>query len=291
LDDKFEGKERDTETGNDDFGARYYSNRFGRWLSADWSSVPVPVPYANLSNPQTLNLYAMVSDDPESSADLDGHAEINCHEGLPACNDLGNELKPGECGFGAGGGGACRAPTPLESAWQFMVSETFGMAKQAANEVTGLANFINAPIDAGLAGLGINFQFGQGPLLEGGNPTEQSAMLGTSVALFFVPGVGEAKTPEAIKLAKSLASEAQVAGKATDVIAGFGAKGGKVLRDAERLAAEYGGKSGEWSKMTSKAYKAADGSVISTHWYERLGSQIKYEVKSIVDSVPWSTRK
>lgn len=70
---KFEGKERDAETGNDDFGARYYSNRFGRWLSADWSSVPAPVPYANLSNPQTLNLYAMVSDDPESFADLDGH--------------------------------------------------------------------------------------------------------------------------------------------------------------------------------------------------------------------------
>jgi RHS repeat-associated protein len=75
---KFESKERDTETGNDDFGARYYSNRFGRWLSTDWSSVPVPVPYANLSNPQTLNLYAMVSDDPESFADLDGHCEIIC---------------------------------------------------------------------------------------------------------------------------------------------------------------------------------------------------------------------
>jgi RHS repeat-associated protein len=70
---KFEGKERDTETGNDDFGARYYSNRFGRWLSADWSSVPVAVPYANLTNPQTLNLYSMVADDPESFADLDGH--------------------------------------------------------------------------------------------------------------------------------------------------------------------------------------------------------------------------
>jgi RHS repeat-associated protein len=70
---KFEGKERDTETGNDDFGARYYSNRFGRWLSADWSAVPVAVPYATLANPQTLNLYSMVSDDPETSADLDGH--------------------------------------------------------------------------------------------------------------------------------------------------------------------------------------------------------------------------
>ena len=71
---KFEGKERDTETQNDDFGARYYSWRFGRWLSSDWSAVPVAVPYANLSNPQTLNLYSMVADDPESFADLDGHA-------------------------------------------------------------------------------------------------------------------------------------------------------------------------------------------------------------------------
>jgi RHS repeat-associated protein len=70
---KFESKERDTETGNDDFGARYYTSRLGRWLSADWSSVPEPVPYANLTNPQTLNLYAMASDNPATFADLDGH--------------------------------------------------------------------------------------------------------------------------------------------------------------------------------------------------------------------------
>ncbi|HEV2289677.1 MAG TPA: RHS repeat-associated core domain-containing protein [Candidatus Acidoferrales bacterium] len=77
---KFEGKERDTETGNDDFGARYYTSRLGRWLSADWSAVPAPVPYANLTNPQTLNLYAMVSDNPETFADLDGH--LSGTEGL-----------------------------------------------------------------------------------------------------------------------------------------------------------------------------------------------------------------
>jgi RHS repeat-associated protein len=81
---KFEGKERDSETGNDDFGARYYSNRFGRWLSADWSAVPVAVPYANLSNPQTLNLYAMVADDPESFADLDGHCVPWCTAAIGA---------------------------------------------------------------------------------------------------------------------------------------------------------------------------------------------------------------
>jgi len=86
---KFEGKERDTETGNDDFGARNYSWRYGRWLSSDWSSVPVPVPYANLTNPQTLNLYSMVSDDPESFADLDGH------NGICISGNCGNQTVTG----------------------------------------------------------------------------------------------------------------------------------------------------------------------------------------------------
>lgn len=85
---KFEGKERDTETGDDDFGARYYTFRLGRWLSADWSSVPAPVPYANLTNPQTLNLYAMVSDNPESFADLDGHT---------VCEAAGGNFAQGKC--------------------------------------------------------------------------------------------------------------------------------------------------------------------------------------------------
>jgi RHS repeat-associated protein len=70
---KWTGKERDAETGNDNFDARYYSSTYGRFLSADWSAVPAPVPYANLTNPQTLNLYAIVRDNPESYADLDGH--------------------------------------------------------------------------------------------------------------------------------------------------------------------------------------------------------------------------
>ncbi len=74
---KFESKERDSETNNDDFGARYYSSSFGRWTSPDWSAIPAPVPYANLTNPQTLNLYAMVRDNPETFADLDGHCDEN----------------------------------------------------------------------------------------------------------------------------------------------------------------------------------------------------------------------
>jgi RHS repeat-associated protein len=70
---KFTGKERDAESGLDDFDARFYSSSLGRFMSADWSAIPAPVPYANLTNPQTLNLYAMVRDNPESFADLNGH--------------------------------------------------------------------------------------------------------------------------------------------------------------------------------------------------------------------------
>jgi RHS repeat-associated protein len=69
----FTGKFHDAETNLDDFGARYYSSQFGRFVSADWSAVPVAVPYADLTNPQTLNLYAIVHDNPSTFADLDGH--------------------------------------------------------------------------------------------------------------------------------------------------------------------------------------------------------------------------
>ena len=103
---KFEGKERDTETSNDNFGARYYSSAYGRFLSADWSAVPVAVPYANLTNPQTLNLYAMVSDNPESFADLDGHCAVlslgTCAPaGISANAAAPGSTPPHDCAFDA----------------------------------------------------------------------------------------------------------------------------------------------------------------------------------------------
>jgi RHS repeat-associated protein len=70
---KFTGKERDQESGLDYFGARYYGSSMGRWMSPDWSSIPVGVPYASLSDPQSLNLYAYVGNNPLSHRDGDGH--------------------------------------------------------------------------------------------------------------------------------------------------------------------------------------------------------------------------
>jgi RHS repeat-associated protein len=71
----FTGKERDTESGNDYFGARYYASSMGRFLSPDWDEQPVPVPYADLPNPQSLNLYSYVRNNPMSRADADGHCD------------------------------------------------------------------------------------------------------------------------------------------------------------------------------------------------------------------------
>ncbi len=73
---KFTGKERDGESGLDYFGARYLSSITSRWLTPDWSASPEPVPYANLKDPQTLNLFAYVKNNPVSRIDPDGHCDI-----------------------------------------------------------------------------------------------------------------------------------------------------------------------------------------------------------------------
>lgn len=70
----FTGKERDAESGLDYFGARYYASNMGRWMSPDWSAKEDPVPYAKMDDPQTLNLYGYVGNNPLSRDDPDGHA-------------------------------------------------------------------------------------------------------------------------------------------------------------------------------------------------------------------------
>jgi RHS repeat-associated protein len=65
---QFTGKERDAESGLDYFGARYYASSMGRFSSPDPSGLYLADP----TNPQSLNLYNYVLNNPLASIDPDG---------------------------------------------------------------------------------------------------------------------------------------------------------------------------------------------------------------------------
>jgi RHS repeat-associated protein len=93
---KVTGKERDSESGLDNFGARFDSSNLGRFMTPDWAGRPTTVPYAVFGDPQSLNLYGYVRNDPVTLADADGHNWIkdlfglgspdpDQYVGLPTC--------------------------------------------------------------------------------------------------------------------------------------------------------------------------------------------------------------
>ena len=79
------GKERDAESGLDYFGARYYGSALGRFTSPDEfkggfenlngtpAFSPGPIGYADLTDPQTLNMYVYTRNNPLRYIDPDGH--------------------------------------------------------------------------------------------------------------------------------------------------------------------------------------------------------------------------
>jgi RHS repeat-associated protein len=85
----FTGKERDTESGNDYFEARYYSSAMGRFTSPDPYNIvfemmkgrdraeQMQILTQYLSNPQSLNKYSYVINNPLTMTDPDGLREAN----------------------------------------------------------------------------------------------------------------------------------------------------------------------------------------------------------------------
>ena len=100
----FAGHRRDADTLLDYFLARYYSSGSGRFLSPDYNQSggkPQPVPYARYDDPQSLNLYAYVLNNPLSAADADGHdCDPDTSATTAAANgDIRVDVKQGGCHF------------------------------------------------------------------------------------------------------------------------------------------------------------------------------------------------
>jgi RHS repeat-associated protein len=92
---EFASNLRDAETGLDFMQARYYSSAQGRFTSPDeWAGgivdaysggqvgTPGPLPYADISDPQTINKYVYIRNNPMRYVDPDGHCGV-IGEGAP----------------------------------------------------------------------------------------------------------------------------------------------------------------------------------------------------------------
>lgn len=227
----------------------------------------------------------MVSDDPESFADLDGHepqvtGSCSGVQTATSCNGAGADANPPPH--------ASDAQTLNQQARDMKTDVNIAIAKDIADNAIRLVNaasaFVLGDVSAGLGSPSPP----QIPELQPSNST-QSLTMNVTEGMIVVGGLltGGSEAKLGLGLGKALASDAQVA-EAGEAIAGAGAKGGKILRQGERLASEYGGKPEDWSKMSSSAYHAKDGSTISTHWYQVVGTVLKYEVKSVIDNARWS---
>jgi len=85
---KFTGKERDPESGRDDFGARYVSSSFGRWISPD----AINLTDQRVQNPtNTLNKYVYGGNNPLKYIDPDGR-DITFFYGSPGMTGPGGHF-------------------------------------------------------------------------------------------------------------------------------------------------------------------------------------------------------
>jgi RHS repeat-associated protein len=95
---RYTGKERDAESGNDYFGARYYASSMGRWLSPD----PSGLKYTKFAKPQSLNLYAYAWDSPLTKVDPNGKAPGDVYAVTPS-GFIGFFTSAGQIALGANG--------------------------------------------------------------------------------------------------------------------------------------------------------------------------------------------
>jgi RHS repeat-associated protein len=220
---QFTGKERDNETGLDYFEARYYGSLYGRFTSPDeftggavdpsngqQVSQPGPLPYADITNPQSLNKYAYVLNNPLRYTDPDGH--------MP-------DGKLAEFGKGV-----------YETSLGPVVQAIF----HPVDTVVGIGKSLTHPIDTAVAIKNSVVETGRAAL--SGDPRALGQVTGTVVSALVTAGGAKAvsalaKEGQAAKLlvkanAARDALAAEVGGSKAMVVAGYNQKTGQVLAGA-----------------------------------------------------------
>ena len=193
----FTGKERDSESGNDYFGARYYASSLGRWLSPDWSKSPEAVPYASLKNPQSLNLYSYVSNNPLRQRDADGHHQ-ECAPDTMTSDGKGNYTVTA---------GACRE---VPDWWQFQgarhwLGRHHQAVKWGGRIVIGVT-VVSGLVDGGASELAVPEEIAlEKTLLEGGEAAaEETAAESAAEETAAETAAQPASEKQALRVAKQI---------------------------------------------------------------------------------------
>jgi len=199
---KFTGKERDPETGCDYFGARYYCNPIGRFITPDWAASPTAVPYAHFGNPQSLNLYSYVQNNPTTFGDPDGHQNL-----IALSTGTGFIFRCDACNQNA----AQMYANPKQYA--------IGAAKAAGSFAYHIGMFAAGPV-----GITIDHFIGEPKGLKPTNATQAAGKTGTSVLLtlgsLLLPGPkGASSSEEVLTAARGAADAAQAQGRTSGAAA------------------------------------------------------------------------
>ena len=270
---KFTGHERDVASASFDFPheldymlARYYSSSLGRFMAAD------PANDIEFGDPQSWNLFAYTRNNPIGFVDPTGTITMSaaCWAGL--CGRNKSIFGPSNVGAEPGEDGAS---DPIGERRSEMAAETeigrqymewhFHPPKQCADGSCWVdrdgdvhpINSIVAPIWAG------------GPRSAGGIALTGRIALSSGLAKALVRFA-----PKGV-LAEALAG----GGKAI-----IGAGTTKTLGVAGELAAQHGGRAGEWAKMTTHAETVLGGRIqFSIHYYKNTASGLAVELKAALD--------
>lgn len=220
---KFTGYERDAETGLDYAFARYYSSRLGRFMSPD----PMGLGSADPADPQSLNSYAYVENNPETFIDPWGLARCVMPDGTVtnarndrACKEQGGTWQPdqplggawplctgtGPCIYGPvkpggpGGGGSKRCPSAIRQLINAsLIASNLDATSAALNALEWASLTGKAVVVGGTAGgaYGMWENLGAGGSVTVGIAADPSGNIGLAVTVkggggFAGPGLGYA---------------------------------------------------------------------------------------------------
>jgi Colicin E5 ribonuclease domain len=126
----------------------------GRFLSPDWSSDPEPIPFADITNPQSLNLYSYGSNNPLSTVDPDGHDVSICPAGATQITSACQTISDDQYKASLNGNGSLSLPS-------FSSLQQNGSGDITGSDVGSAGTAIYTPNNPGVDGAANAAAFGQ----------------------------------------------------------------------------------------------------------------------------------